>query len=39
MALAYRNRWQVELFFHWLKAVLGMRHLILESPTGVALQV
>lgn len=39
VALAYRNRWQVELFFRWLKAVLGMRHLILESPTGVALQV
>ncbi|WP_165076174.1 IS4 family transposase [Paludisphaera rhizosphaerae] len=39
VALAYRNRWQVELFFRWLKAVLGMRHLILETPTGVALQV
>jgi hypothetical protein len=39
LALAYRHRWQVELFFRWLKAVLGVRHLILESPTGVALQV
>lgn len=39
VALAYRHRWQVELFFRWLKAILGMRHLILESPRGVALQV
>jgi hypothetical protein len=39
VALAYRHRWQVELFFRWLKAILGVRHLILESPTGVALQV
>lgn len=39
VALAYRHRWQVELFFRWLKAILGMRHLISESPGGVALQV
>lgn len=39
LALAYRHRWQVELFFRWLKAILGLRHLILESPNGVALQV
>jgi len=39
VALAYRYRWQVELFFRWLKAILGLRHLILESPAGVALQV
>jgi hypothetical protein len=39
VALAYRHRWQVELFFRWLKAILGVRHLILESPGGVALQV
>jgi len=39
VALAYRHRWQVELFFRWLKAILGMRHLILESPAGVAMQV
>jgi hypothetical protein len=39
VALAYRHRWQVELFFRWMKAILGMRHLILESPAGVAHQV
>jgi hypothetical protein len=39
LALAYRYRWQVELFFRWLKAILGMRHLILESPGGVEMQV
>lgn len=39
VALAYRYRWRVELFFRWLKAILGLRHLILESPEGVAMQV
>lgn len=39
VALAYRHRWQVELFFRWLKAILGLRHLILEGPAGVAMQV
>lgn len=39
IVLAYQHRWVVELFFRWLKAILGMRHLILESPNGVALQV
>lgn len=39
VALAYRYRWQVELFFRWMKAILGVRHLILESPSGVAMQV
>ena len=39
VVLAYRFRWQVELFFRWMKAILGVRHLILESPSGVAMQV
>jgi hypothetical protein len=39
VALGYRRRWQVELFFRWLKCVLGCRHLLGESPNGVALQV
>lgn len=37
--LAYQNRWQVELFFRWLKCILGCRHLLSWSPDGVAMQV
>ena len=39
LALLYRHRWQVELFFRWLKCILGCRHWLAESPRGVALQV
>ena len=37
--IAYRYRWQIELFFRWLKCVLGCRHLLSESQSGVTLQV
>ena len=39
IALIYRYRWQVELFFKWLKCILGCRHLLAESPAGVAIQI
>jgi hypothetical protein len=39
VALAYRYRWSVELFFRWLKCVLGARHLIAENENGVTLQM
>lgn len=39
VALAYRYRWAIELFFRWFKCILGCRHLLAESPEGVALQV
>ena len=39
IALAYRYRWTVELFFRWLKCILGCRHLLSQSPNGVQLQV
>jgi len=39
VALAYRFRWAVELFFRWLKCVLGCRHLLSHSENGVRLQV
>jgi hypothetical protein len=39
VALGYRFRWTVELFFRWLKRILGMRHLIAESANGVRIQV
>jgi hypothetical protein len=39
MALAYKYRWQVELYFKWLKCILGCEHWLAESPQGVAIQV
>lgn len=39
VALLYRQRWQIELFFRWVKCVLGCRHWLAESPQGVALQI
>lgn len=39
VALGYRYRWQVELFFRWLKCILGCRHLLSWCPSGVEMQV
>ena len=39
IALIYRYRWQVELFFRLLKSVLGCRHLLSDSIEGVSIQV
>jgi hypothetical protein len=39
VGLAYRYRWSVELFFRWLKCILGCRHLLSQCANGVALQV
>src|SRR4029077_20224889 len=39
IASLYRHRWEVELFFRWLKCILGCRHWLAESPRGVAIQV
>jgi hypothetical protein len=39
IALAYRYRWTVELFFRWFKSILGCRHLLSQSANGVQLQV
>ena len=39
VALAYRYRWAVELFFRWVKCVLGCRHLLSQGSNGVRLQV
>jgi hypothetical protein len=38
IALVYRYRWTVELFFRWFKCILGCRHLLAENANGVALQ-
>ena len=39
VVVAYQHRWQVELFFRWLKCILGCRHLLLNHQAGVTLQV
>ena len=39
VALAYRWRWQIELYFRWLKCVLGCRHLISHDLDGIAIQI
>lgn len=39
VALLYKQRWQIELFFRWIKCVLGCRHWLAESPQGTAIQL
>src|SRR5690606_18711709 len=39
IGLYYKHRWQVEMFFRWLKCILGCRHWLAESERGVALQI
>jgi DDE family transposase len=39
VALAYKYRWQVELFFRWFKCILGCRHLVAQSVNGLTLQM
>ncbi len=34
----YRLRWQVELYFRWLKVLAGFRHLVSQSEHGVRTQ-
>ncbi len=38
VALAYRFRWSVELFFRWFKRILGCQHFFSESQNGVQIQ-
>ena len=35
----YRKRWQIELYFRWIKCVLGCGHWLAESERGVAIQL
>ena len=39
VALGYKHRWSVELFFRWLKCILGCRHLLANNVNGVEIQV
>jgi DDE family transposase len=38
VALIYRHRWKIELFFRLLKSVFGCRHLLSDSLEGVTIQ-
>lgn len=39
MALIDRYRWQIQLFFKWLKGILDCRHWFAQSPQGLTLEV
>jgi hypothetical protein len=39
IGLIYRQRWQIELFFKWIKTILNCRHWLAESPAGVRTQI
>ena len=39
IALLYKYRWQIEIFFRWLKCTLGCRHLLAQSENGIEIQV
>ncbi len=39
LALAYKHRWTIELFFRWFKCILGCRHLLAHSENGVTIQM
>jgi len=39
VSMLYRQRWKIELFFRWVKCILGARHWLAESPSGVAIQI
>jgi len=39
LASAYRHRWQIEIFFRWMKCILGCRHLLSTSQNGVTIQI
>jgi hypothetical protein len=39
VALGYRFRWSVELFFRWFKCILGCQHLLSTCRNGVTIQV
>ena len=39
IAFLYEYRWMIEVFFRFLKQVLGCRHLLSTKPEGVQIQV
>ena len=39
VAMLFRFRWTIELFFRWFKCVLGFSHLLCESEKGLQILV
>jgi len=39
VALLCKERWGIELFFRWIKCILGCRHWLAESREGAALEI
>jgi hypothetical protein len=39
VALIYKRRWQIEVFFRFFKHTLGCRHLVSHHPNGIELQL
>jgi len=39
IAILFRYRWTIELFFRWFKCVLGFSHLLCESREGIQIMV
>jgi hypothetical protein len=39
IALIYRHRWAIEIFYRFFKQVLGCRHLLSQKPEGILIQV
>ena len=39
LALIYKHRWQIEVFFRFFKHILGCRHLLSYDDNGVEIQV
>jgi len=39
LAVLYRFRWEIEIFFRWFKHVLGCGHLLSRCKNGIELQV
>jgi hypothetical protein len=39
IALFYRYRWQIELFFRWFKCILKCNHFLSLSESGLAIQI
>lgn len=38
IAFLYRQRWLIEIFFRFLKHILGCRHLLSTDPVGIEIQ-
>jgi hypothetical protein len=39
VALGYKYRWWIELFFRWLKCIIGCRHLLSTDRDGITIQI